>query len=647
MVFARRRLLCWVLLSGLAGCGKLSLRSQNPDDDEIKPPQTTYIKDQVTVSGLHPITIEAVGLVVGLDNTGGEPPPSVYRTMLTNEMKRRGVPNPNKLLQSPTVALVLIRAAVPPVIDVGERFDVEVVLPDNGEATSLKGGYLMEAYLSEQAITPGGRVAPGHVLAKAEGPVMLSTGEGSSDSTSSALKRGRILGGGRYIGGLLRKGREMGLYVRSDLRSVRTTRKIESQIGRRFYHHDHGIKHALATARTDQYIELKVHPRYKQNYVRYVQVIRNIALDESEPQRRERMERLRRALLVPTSASPAATELEAIGSEAILVLKDGLKSPDPEVRYYSADALAYLGDGSGIGVLIEAARNEPAFRVFALAALTTLATPEARDELKNLMVKPSTEIVDDAEHEVWSAETRYGAFQALRTIDKTDELIAGENMNDEFQLHVIPADGDSLVHMTRYRVPEIVVFGEQKLRTPISLSAGRYIMITAPNGSQTVTINRFDTHGPDQQVTCSTSVADIIRAVGKLKAAYPDVAQMLVQAERQSNLTGRLEIDAVPQSGRFYFRNVASAVAGSEAVREKTRIGKPGAAPNMFPAVERRGADADQADADEGRSAGESVGHEPGERGEASLADASDDAQKKDPQPKGLRRLFRPKEDAQ
>src|SRR5262245_34602926 len=206
MGHARRQFLCWMLTFAVDGCQRLMLRSQNPDEEEIKLPETRFIRDQVTVSGLHPITIESVGLITNLDNTGGDPPPSMYRSLLVNDMKKRGVPNPNTLLQSPTSALVLIRAAVPPVIDVGDTFDVEVVLPENTEATSLKGGWLMEAHLSEQAMVPGGQPHAGHSLATAQGPIMLSTGEGDSDSTASVLKRGRILGGAKYIGGLTRKG---------------------------------------------------------------------------------------------------------------------------------------------------------------------------------------------------------------------------------------------------------------------------------------------------------------------------------------------------------------------------------------------------------------------------------------------------------
>ncbi len=645
MGIGRRRFLCWIPLLALAGCQKLSLRSQNPDEDDIKLPETQFIKDQVTVSGLHAITIEAVGLITNLDNTGGDPPPSTYRSLLVNDMKKRGVTNPNTVLQDPTKALVLIRAAVPPVIDVGDRFDVEVVLPGNSEATSLKGGWLLEAHLSEQAIVPGGRPHAGHALAKAQGPVMLSTGEGESDSTASALKRGRILGGGRYIGGLLKKGRTLGLYVRSDLRSVRTTKKIADQIGKRFHYHEHGIKKPLATAKTDQHIELKVHPKYKENYIRYVQVIRNLALDESVVERRERMERLRKSLMVPQTAMQSATELEAIGDDSILILKEAIKSNDPEVRYYSADALAYLGDGAGTQILADAARHEPAFRVFALAALTTLGTPEARDSFINLMVEPSSEIENGVKKEVWSAETRYGAFRALWTLDKHDDFLNGVNINDEFKLHVIPSNGEGMVHLTRFRVPEVVVFGsDQRFETPISLTAGRHIMITAPAGSETVTVSRLQANdAADQIIITSTRVADIIEAVGKLKAAYPDVAQMLVQAEKQSNLPGRLEIDALPQSGRIYYRLARTAGDEADPVREKVKVGSPESAPNMFPPAnpeKKRGPRATESEATGPAPASDN-------RGQASVVDVSETDDDKKPARRrgGLFGLSRPKDD--
>ena len=259
----------------------------------------------------------------------------------------------------------------------------------------------------------------------------------------------------------------------------------------------------------------------------------------------------------------SATELEAIGDDSILILKEGLKSPDPEVRFYSADTLAYLGQTAGTAVLAQAARNGPAFRVFALAALTTLGTPEAREELKKMMIEPSVEIDDGVEQEVSSAETRYGAFRALWTIDRKDEYIGGEMLNGEFHLHVIKSQGDSMVHLTRFRVPQIVVFGaDQKLRTPISLSAGRHIMITALPGGDVVTVSRFEAHAGDQEVKTSRNVVDIISArCRQIEGRHPDVRRCWCRPT--GSRTCRAASKSMRCRRRTHYHRVARADGGS------------------------------------------------------------------------------------
>lgn len=628
--FTRRTLLrssAAAMLMGLSGCEALKLRSQSPDDDdEIKAPKTTLIGDQVAVSGLHPIQVETVGLVTGLDNTGGDSSPSMWRRMAVEDMKRHGVKNPNTILQSPHTAVVIVRAQLPPVIQVGDPFDVEVELPSGSEATSLKGGWVLPCSLSEQAIVPGRAPMPGHVLGAAEGPIMLSTGEVDASTEASVLKRGRILGGGRFRGGILRKGRELELYLRNDLRSIRQSRRVADAIGKRFFHYDHGIKKALAEAKTDQFIELKVHPSYKENYIRYVHVIRHIALNENIVDRKERMERLRKSLLVPYTASKSATELEAIGNDAILILKDGLKSPVDEVRFYSADALAYLGDSSGVKELAEAARHEEAFRIFALAAMATVDNVVTRDLLRRLMTEPTIEMKDGQPKEVWSAETRYGAFRTLWTIDKRDPFLNGEPLNKgEFTLHCIESDGEPMVHLSTHRVPEVVLFDDQQhVRTPLSLWAGRHILLTARAGSDEVTISR-NTVEEDRQVKTSTRLDDIIRAVAGLDASYPDVAQMLVQAQRQENLMGRLEIDALPRAGRFYHRPPNGLEGGAVPKdKETTRVGTPSHVPNMFPEAERKKFDPLEKPRDKRKDGPDDPSDEKAAGGQASLADVSD-----------------------
>src|SRR5262249_53035242 len=153
---------------------------------------------------------------------------------------------------------------------------------------------------------------------------------------------------------------------------------------------------------------------------------------------------------------------------------------------------------------------------------------------------PTMEEKDGLPHETWSAETRYGAFRTLWTIDKDDEFILGQPMNNgAFTLHVVKTPGEPMVHLSTHRAPECVIFNDQLgLRRPLRLSAGRHIMLTASAGSDTVTISRFEVGADDRQVTCSTRVADIVQTISRLGASYPDVAQMLMQADRQSTILG-------------------------------------------------------------------------------------------------------------
>ncbi|RPI81260.1 MAG: hypothetical protein EHM42_10920, partial [Planctomycetaceae bacterium] len=268
--------------TGLAGCQKLSLRAQNADveEEEVQPKNLTFIGDQVAVTGLHSIQIEAVGLVVNLDSTGGDSPPSMYRRMLVEDMHKRGVRSPNAILEDVTKTLVVVRADLPPTIRVGERFDIFVAIPESSEATSLRGGYLLDTGLAEKAMVPGRGARSGHTLGKAEGPILLSTGEVEDDSKASVLKRGRIPGGGVYTGGLTKEDRLLGLYLRNDLRSGRQTERIAEAIGRRYYETVNGRKIPMAKAKTDQYIELRVPERYRENYTHFLQVVRAIAINE-------------------------------------------------------------------------------------------------------------------------------------------------------------------------------------------------------------------------------------------------------------------------------------------------------------------------------------------------------------------------------
>lgn len=583
------RSLTWSLLFGLSVAGTftfVSAASKADKDEELTEKKyetkvdTPMIGDYTTFSGLQPVTIEGVGLVVGLNGTGGDPAPSFYRTELMNELKRRGVPNPNQVLQSPNTALVLVRAYLPPLMKKGETIDLEVRLPESAEATSLAGGWLMETYLSEQAIVPN-RSAPlqGHAYAKASGAI-LTAGIGSDAANSpELLKRGRILGGATVM-----KERELALFLRYDFRSVRNSQRLADVIGRRFHDFDeYGIKKPMAKAKTDQKIVLSVHPRYKDNYPRYLQVIRHLAFRETPVGTRVRLQKLQQDIYNAERAEECSLELEAIGNEGIPVLKQALTSPLLEVRFYAATALAYLGEADGLEALKESAQKERAFRVFALAAMATLDEADAHIALRELMSEPG-------------AEMKYGAFRSLWTLDKRDPFIRGEvlGLRDEgegkpknragaYMLHALQTTGEPMVHtLTRTR-PEVVLFGaNQEFRPPLYLSAGRHIVVTSQPGDNKISLAKFQVGQPDQRREVSLQVADVIRAADELGATYPDIVQMLADASKQKNLPTRLAVDELPEGGRVYYRPSNT----GEKKRMKTKVGKDNMTPNLFPEQE-------------------------------------------------------------
>ncbi|GAB6166778.1 flagellar basal body P-ring protein FlgI [Thermostilla marina] len=550
-----------------AGCS-LWTGGKTPDSDELEQwaetSQQEFVGDLAVPFGLHPIAVESIGLVTGLQGTGGDPYPSPQRAFLLSEMQKRGVEKPNTVLASPTTAMVMVRGYLRPGIRKGDRFDIEVRIPSRSDTTSLRGGYLLETDLREMAVL-GNAVRQGHVLGVARGPVLVDPAADPQKDHVYAT-RGVILGGG-----IAKTDRTLGLVLKPDHRSVFYAARIEKAINKRFYEVKRGIHEGIATAKTDEYVELRVPKRYANNVNRFMDVVRAIPLRDTEYERVQRLEDLRNRLLRPESAARAAVELEALGREAVDTLKAGLDSPDVEVRFYAAEALAYLDEPCAAEPLGEIARSEPAFRVFALGALSTLDDLSSIEQLHALL-------------SVSSAETRYGAFRALWTLNPNDPLIAGEIMKDRFAYHVLDVAGPPMVHVTRSKRPEIVLFGKnQRLHGSFALEAGNNILVTCHEPGKVV-VSRFAVGEPDQKRFVTEDLDEIIRAIVDLEGTYPDVVQMVQQAKASGALESRFEVDALPEPGRHFSRdarsrdesrNAEEASVGPETVEAATEIDAP------------------------------------------------------------------------
>jgi len=545
------------------------------------------VGDVAHISSPSDMKLEGVGLVVGLDKTGADAPNSWYREHLVEDMRKAGVEDPNRFLSDPSTSMVIVKLKVPVGVDQTDRLDVDIEVPPGCATKSLAGGNLLYCRLRETLVL-GGSPKEGPELATAQGPVMIG-----SEAKPMDPKVGRVLGGGR-----VKKPTPFTLVLSDSRRSFRTAALIETVVNQRFPLHEGVQLKGVATAKKDTYLELKVPRVYHHNYIRYFRVIRVLPLVDLPGVRQKRMEEWGKDLMDPTKAGVAALKLEALGGTAADTLKAGLKSDNSQVRFLAAEALCYLKDDSGSEVLSEAVVKDPKIRAHALAALAACAGPSQADHSRahSTLIK----LMD-----VPDVEARYGAFDALRTLDENSPFLGriqvmdqqpepeedSDSMavalssayrrkrgaaDDPFALYVVDCEGPPMVHMARTKRSEIVIFGrDQTLLTPIVLGNGS-ILLNASDGDEQVQISKIvsDKAGDADEKTVTTlEVADVIRRLANLGARYPDVVSILQGANRQRNLSGPLVVDAVPAPTALYDQ---MAIFGKDTTKKDDDLKKTG-----------------------------------------------------------------------
>jgi hypothetical protein len=567
----------WVLgaiVLGLLGCVSPQTRLQSEDDNDTdKEAEVKTIKDVTgLVANAEPIPVSGVGLVIGLDGTGGGSPPGTYRTMLEDHLRKRGVQNVKEVLASPTTSLVLVTGLIQPGAHRGDVFDVEITVPRESHTASLRGGRLVECVLYNYATKRGldpkfagpDATLLGQVVGKAEGNVIVGLGEGDEPSR---LRQGHIWGGGRCL-----KDRPFFLVLNDDQQYARVVTAVADGINGTFQGAGRGPRTELAVAKTKAVVNLTVPAQYRLNQPRYLRVVRLIPLWETPQKRIAYRRRLEEQLMDPAKTLVAALRLEALGTDSETTLKGGLKSPHPLVRFASAEALAYLGCPACGEELARIVKEQPALRAFALTAMASLDEAVCHVELRRLM--------NDR-----SAETQYGAFRALRALDEHEEAVQGELCNETFWLHHVAPGAPELVHISTTRRAEIVVFGDEAtLIPPFPLLAGEFT-ITAGKDDDKCTIKRTALRHSKPPQQCSLKLVDVIHTMADMGANYGDVVEMLKRADRLRCVSCRVAVDALPQATSVF--DLAKAGAGDpEMLKTHPEIlgakADLGATPNLF-----------------------------------------------------------------
>ena len=150
-----------------------------------------------------------------------------------------------------------------------------------------------------------------------------------------------------------------------------------------------------------------------------------------------------------------------------------------------------------------------------------------------------------------SSEARYGAFRALRESIPESLLAEGEFVAREFMLHTVPSTARPMIHVSRTRQAEIVLFGGDQHFGESLLFVKSGLTIKAIGGGQ-VQLKRFAANSETSQITCSTLVSDVIRNAVRLGADYGDIVRLLKDAKRSEALDSELVINALPKITNSY-----------------------------------------------------------------------------------------------
>src|SRR5262249_25903012 len=140
-------------------CMQPQIRSQSDDEPAREEEPEVHTIGQLTeVSHTEMIPVMGVGLVTGLDGTGGGVPPGPERAAVENELKKRGVENIKELFTSNTTSIARVTGFIPAASKKGEMIDLAVSVPEQSRTTSLRNGYLEACYLynfsNSQALVP-------------------------------------------------------------------------------------------------------------------------------------------------------------------------------------------------------------------------------------------------------------------------------------------------------------------------------------------------------------------------------------------------------------------------------------------------------------------------------------------------------------
>jgi hypothetical protein len=437
---------------------------------DVDPKMRGTIASETVVEGLSPVIVRCYGLVVGLKETGGRLMPAEVRAAMTQELARRGVGNPatspegwtpEKLLDSPDTAVVLIEGVIPPGATKDTKFDVRVSALPGTDVTSLEGGRLYTCDLRPGPLLVGSRQA--RILAEAKGNLFINPFVEPGATRSDAVNRlvGRILDGGRVT-------QDITLKLKLATSSHTRARTIQGAINSTF---PRETRQKMDTARGENAdsIDLSIPPSYEGKTEDFIQIVRHLPMEVTATEATALA--VRNALIAnPGAAKAAMWRFRALGKRALPIIQDLYSYGEEDPRMAALQAGAALDDALVVSPLLQMAGGGSIEN--RLKAIELLGEMGFNPDI-DLGLRP---LLDDQDVDV-----RLAAYEAL--VDRKDPTIAMMDIDGKFDVALVPSK-EPMVYVAQSGRPIIAVFGDHpEVERPLTFIAwSSRLMVKADAG---------------------------------------------------------------------------------------------------------------------------------------------------------------------
>ena len=463
-----------VLVAAVGGCGG--------EKRQVKPAEVTpaavrdvpdvlrgTIGSEATFRGIEPVLVSGLGIVVGLNGTGGGELPVQVQATLERELARGGVGrggaganmdigpmSPQEFLRSPNVAVVIVQAAIPAGAPKGVEFDVFVRTLPGSSVTSLEGGRLWTTELRFGEPAVFGAIKTRRI-AEARGDVFINpfsgtSGAGGASGGQITKTVGRIIGGGVVT-------EPLAIELVLDNESHARARSAVAAINSRFPPGSgdggpiaRGRGRSGAQEGAAQSIALNVPVAYKERAAEFIQLVRHLRMDQGFQQEYAKLY-VEEMKARPGLASELSWCLQALGKSAVPFLTPMYDYPEVGPRFAALEAGARLGDPRAVGPLAELGKNGPSgVRAQALRLLSRMPN----NPTVNLTLR---EMVSSNDLDV-----RVAAYEGLRDrgdASVTSVTVGPDRRRPKFVLDIVPG-GEPLVYVTQQGEARVVLFGSQE-----------------------------------------------------------------------------------------------------------------------------------------------------------------------------------------